>query len=100
MATEKGDDSTFTPLTLPINQILHVIKHQPWVKHSKLAKQDTESSKAGGCSFHGIREHATLHCWALKRHLEDLVQRGYLDEFFLNADESPEAGEAPSETVD
>jgi len=41
-----------------------------------------------------------MHCWALKRHLEDLIQRGHLDEFILDLEEDPEVGEAPTETVD
>jgi len=41
-----------------------------------------------------------LHCWALKKHLKDLLQRGYLDEFILALEEDPEIGEAPVEIVD
>jgi len=38
--------SVFTPLKLPIDEILHIIKHQPWVKLFKTAKHDTDSLKA------------------------------------------------------
>jgi len=44
--------------------------------------------------------HATLHGWALKRHLEDLVQRGYLDEFILVQEEDPHVGDTPDEAID
>ena len=37
--------------------------------------------------------HATLHCWDLKRHLEDLVQCEYLEEFVLDQEEDPEVGD-------
>ena len=56
--------------------------------------------RAENCSFHGSREHVTMHCWALKKYLKNLVQRGYLDEFILDLEEDPEVGEAPAETVD
>ena len=62
-------------LKLPIDQILYIIKHQPWVRLSKPSKRSLNPLEAGHCSFHDIRGHSTLHCWALKRHLEDLVQR-------------------------
>ena len=41
-----------------------------------------------------------MHYWALKGHLEDLVQRGCLDEFILDLEEDPEVGETPAETID
>jgi len=47
------DDSVSTPLKLQIDQILHVIKHQPWVRLSKLRQHDSDFLEAGGhCSFH------------------------------------------------
>jgi len=46
------DASVFTPLKLPIDQILHIIKHQPWIKLPKTAKHDIDSLKIGNCSFH------------------------------------------------
>ena len=88
-------------LKLPIDQILHVIKYQPWVRLPKPSKHDLDLLEARGhCSFHGSWGHATLHCWALKRHLEDLVQRGYLEEFILDQEEDPEVGDTPSESID
>jgi len=30
-----------------------------------------------------------MHCWALKMHLENLVQHGYLEEFILDQEEDP-----------
>ena len=41
-----------------------------------------------------------MHCWALKRHLEDLVQRGYLDEYILALEEDPKVRETLAETID
>ena len=31
-----------------------------------------------------------MHCWAFKMHLEDLIQRRYLEEFILDQEEDPE----------
>jgi len=39
------------------------------------------------------------HCWVLKRHLEELVQQRYLDEFIL-PEEDPEIGETSTKIVD
>ena len=36
----------------------------------------------------------------LKRHLENLVQHGYLDEFILDLEKDCEVEKAPAETVD
>jgi len=44
------------------------------VKLPKTVKHDTNSLKAGNCSFHGSQGHVTVHCWPLKRHFEDLTQ--------------------------
>ena len=69
------------------------------MKLSKTAKHDTDFLEAENCSFHGNWGHAALHCWALKRHLEDLVQCGYLNEFIFDLKEDPEVGETPTEIV-
>ena len=70
------------------------------MKLPKTAKHDTNPLEAGNCSFHSNRGHTTLHCWALKRHLKDLVQRGYLEEFILDLEEDLEVGETPADTID
>jgi len=50
------------------------MKHQPWVRLPKPSKYDPDFLEARGYgSFHGSLRYATVHCWALKRHLEDLV---------------------------
>jgi len=35
------DDSSFTLLMLPIDQIIYIIKHQPWVMFPKPSKRVT-----------------------------------------------------------
>jgi len=57
------------------------------------------SPEAGHCSFHDSSEHATLHCLVLKRHLENLVQRIYLDKFILELEEDYEERSHPSEST-
>jgi len=44
--------------------------------------------------------HATLHCWALKRHLKNLVQCGYFEEFILDQEKDPEVRGTPAESID
>ena len=95
------DDSAFTLLKLPIDQILHIIKHRPWVSLSKPSKHDPDSQEvAGHCSLNGIQEHATLYCWARKRYSAHLVQRVYLNEFVLNQEEESEVGDILDEAID
>ena len=60
------DAPAFTPLKLSIDQIFHIIKHQPWLKLPKTAKQDPDPLELGNCSFHDSRGHAILYYWALK----------------------------------
>jgi len=38
-----------------------------------------------------------MNCWALRRHIKDLVQHGYLDEFVLDLEEGPEVGDTLDE---
>ena len=64
------------------------------MKLPKLAKHDTDFQEAENFSFHDSRRHATLHCWPLKRQLENLVQRGYLDEFIFDLEEDLEVRKA------
>ena len=40
-----------------------------------------------------------MNCWALKRHIENLFQHGYLDEFVLDPEEGLEAGDTPDEAI-
>ena len=100
-ATETKDNSAFTLLKLLIDQILRVIKHQPWVRLYKPSKCDTGSLRSRRILFFLWHSgHTTLHCWALKKHLEDLVQRGYVDKFVLDQEEDPEVGDIPGEVID
>ena len=99
--TRTKNDSAFTPLKLSIDQILHVIKHQPWVRLPNPNKRDPDPLEAGGhYSFHDIQGHITLNCLGLRRLIEDLVQRGYLDEFVFNLEEDPKVGDTPDEAID
>jgi len=70
------------------------------LKLPKTARHDPGALEAESCSFHGSWGHATVQCWALKRHLEDLVRRGHLDEFIFDSEVDPEVGEVSAEMVD
>jgi len=56
------DAPAFTPLKLPIDQIIHIIKQQSWLKLPKMTKQDLDPLESGSCSFHDSQGHAILHC--------------------------------------
>ena len=74
------------------------------MKLPKTVKYDTDPLEAGNYFFTAVGD--VPPCIAgpskdtLKRHLEDLVQCGYLDEYILDLEEDPKAGETPAETVD
>ena len=68
---------------------------------SKPSKRDSDPLEVGGhCSFPNIRGHVTLNCWAFRKHIKDLVQRGYLDEFVLELEEDLEVRDTPDEVID
>jgi len=59
-----------------------------------------ESPRSKALFNHGSREHATLHCCALKKHLEDLIHCEYLDEFILDLEEDSVVREILVQSVD
>ena len=48
------DASVIAPLKLPIDQIFHIIKHQPSVKLPNTAKHDIDSLEAGNFFFTAV----------------------------------------------
>ena len=53
--TAKAEGSiTFTPLNLPIDQIFHIVKHQPWFTLLKTARHDSDSLEEGIAPFMAV----------------------------------------------
>ncbi|XP_027151788.1 uncharacterized protein LOC113751836 [Coffea eugenioides] len=75
---EKG----YTPLTRPRAQILAVMETEGLGdRPSKMGTPRNKRNQDRYCAFHRNVGHDTEGCWALKKEIEDLVQRGYLGRF-------------------
>ena len=73
-----------TPLKLPVNEIFNTIKDQPWVRPPKLIQHNFSLPESEEyCSHHDYKGYQTVHCWALRRYLEELVQHGFFKEYIL-----------------
>jgi len=64
----------FTPLTLTINKVFNTFKNQPWVRQPKpIQPNPSLPGSEEYCSYHDCKGHQTIHCWALRRYLEELI---------------------------
>lgn len=78
----------------PINEILRVIKDQPWVCRPPPLPDTTRNANSPHfCSYHQANEHKTVNCRALVYFLKELLEQGYLKEYAL----SPEATQAAND---
>jgi len=78
----------FTPLKLPINKVFNTFKDQPWVRCLKSIQYNSLLlGLEEYCSYHECKGHQTIHFWALRRYLKELIQQGFIKEYVL----APEA---------
>ncbi|XP_071911843.1 uncharacterized protein [Coffea arabica] len=88
---EKG----YTPLTRPRAQILAVMETEGLGDRSpKMGTPRNKSNQDRYCAFHRDVGHDTEGCWALKREIEDLVQRDFLGRFVRQGRPGQEPGRA------
>ena len=45
------------------------------------------------CSYHDCKRHNTLHCWALWKYLEELIQQDLLKEYILTLEATSGSGQ-------
>ena len=69
----------FTPLVMPIDQILTEIRDEPSLKWPRPLQSPLDvRDKRKYCHFHKDHGHYTEDCRDLKEQIEDLIQRGKL----------------------
>ena len=70
----------YSKFSIPIHQILHDIKSEPWFKLQKQSKEDTSKlDHTKYCAFHRGPGHTTGDCYTWKNYLEKLVTEGKVD---------------------
>ncbi|XP_071939934.1 uncharacterized protein [Coffea arabica] len=88
---EKG----YTPLTRPRAQILAVMEAEGLGgRPPKMGTPRNKRNQDRYCAFHRDVGHDTEGCWALRKEIEDLIQRGFLGRFVQPGRPGRERGRA------
>ncbi|XP_027075706.1 uncharacterized protein [Coffea arabica] len=75
-------EKTYTPLTRPRAQILAVMEAEGLGdRPPKMGTPRNKRNQDQYCAFHRDVGHDTEGCWALRKEIEDLIQRGFLGRF-------------------
>ncbi|XP_027071899.2 uncharacterized protein [Coffea arabica] len=86
---EKG----YTPLTRPRAQILAVMEAEGLGERPpKMGTPRNKKNQDRYCAFHRDVGHDTEGCWALRKEIEDLIQRGFLGRFVRQGRPGQESG--------
>lgn len=66
----------------PISTIMSKVQHLPFFRWpSKMVGPPDTRRRARQCEYHKDHDHDTESCYALKDHLEELVQDGRLKQY-------------------
>ena len=77
----------FTPLVMPVDQILTEIKDEPSLKWPRpLHSSPNVHDKRKYCHFHKDHGHYTEDCRDLKEQIEELIRRGKLQQYVKKGD--------------
>ena len=72
----------FTPLVMPVDKILMLIKDEHYLKWPRpLHSSPNVRDKNKYCRFHKDHGHYTEDCWDLKEQIEELIQKGKLQKY-------------------
>ena len=72
----------FTPLTASMSQVLHEVRNEQFLRWPTQMKSDPATrDNTKYCEFHRDYGHRTDNCIQLKREIEYLIRRGYLQRF-------------------
>ena len=72
----------FTPLTASVSQVLREVRNEQFLRWPTQMKSDpTARDNTKYCEFHRDYGHRTDDCIQLKREIEYLIRRGYLQHF-------------------
>ncbi|XP_027150352.1 uncharacterized protein LOC113750589 [Coffea eugenioides] len=86
---EKG----YTPLNRPRAQVLAVMEAEGLVgRPPKMGTPRNKRNQDRYCAFHHDVGHDTEGCWALRKEIEDLIQRGFLGRFVRQGRPGQEPG--------
>ncbi|CAN6695011.1 unnamed protein product [Malus baccata var. baccata] len=70
----------YSKFLIPIHQVLHDIKREPWLKLPKQSKGDTSKlDHTKYCAFYRGLSHTTDDCYTWRKYLEKLVKEGKVD---------------------
>ena len=77
----------FTPLVMPVDQILTEIRDEPSLKWPRpLQSSPNMRDKRKYCRFHKDHGHYTKDCRDLKEQIEELIWRGKLQQYVKKGD--------------
>ena len=77
-----GRFTSFTPLTVPIDQVLIQIKDEGALTFPRKLKGDpNKRSRDKYCRFHRNHGHDTADCYDLKQQIKALIRQGKLQKF-------------------
>ena len=88
----------FTPLTASVSQVLCEVRNEQFLRWPTQMKSDPSTrDNTKYCEFHRDYGHRTENCIQLKREIEYLTRRGYLQRFI--SPESPPQGQAQNQAL-
>ncbi|XP_065634578.1 uncharacterized protein LOC136069711 [Quercus suber] len=91
-----GRFTSFTPLTIPIDQVLMQIKDEGTLTFpGKLKGDPSKRSRDKYCRFHRDHNHNTADCYDLKQQIEALIRQGKLQKFVSKERMDPPPQEQP-----
>nr|XP_027096042.1 uncharacterized protein LOC113715937 [Coffea arabica] len=86
-------EKSYTPLTRPRAQILAVMEAEGLRdRPPKMGTPRNKRNQDRYCAFHRDVRHDTEGCWALRKEIEDLIQRGFLGRFVRHGRSGQESG--------
>ena len=88
--------TSFTPITVPIDQVLMQIKDERALTfHCKLKGDPSKRPRDKYCRFHRDHEHDTTNCFDLKQQIKALIRQGKLQRFVNKERADPPQEQAP-----
>ena len=83
-------DTDFTLFKTSIDRIFSAIQNQSWLRYPKPLSPNSKGSGGDYSAFHNGMGQRTIDCRHLQKHLQELVNQGYLREFILNPEKPSE----------
>jgi len=93
----QGDKANFNLFKVSVDQVYSAIKDQEFIRRPRPLLFNPKGPGARKyCAFHDGMDHHTVNCRSLQRQPQELVNRGYLQEFVLNPGQASESKVRPS----